>query len=451
MTTVTHHPTNPQTRTPPHDLQAEQAVLGSMLLSSTAAGEALEHVTGGEFYQPAHEAIFDTMAAMYAAGEAIDGVTLHAALQRNGRLAQLRNGTYITDLMANTPSPASVDYYAGRVRELATKRRMAETGRQVVQLAMSVDAPAKEVVDRAQSAVFEVDPYGGDTSEYVPAGQLAQDTIDYIEALSRGEGEARLSTGLADLDSVLGGLAPGQLAIVGARPGMGKSVLGADIARSAGIHHNVSTLLCSLEMSRTEIMMRLLSAESSVDLNKLKSGDLDERDWERLGKGMNRFRESSLYVTDTPATTPLDVASMARRVRQRHGSIGLIVVDYVQLMHSSKSAKENRQTEVADFSRQLKLLAKELDVPVVALAQLNRGPEHQADKKPSIAHLRESGALEQDADMVLLLHREDANDHESERPGEADIIVAKHRNGPTGTITFAFQGHYSRFADLAKR
>jgi replicative DNA helicase len=275
-----------------------------------------------------------------------------------------------------------------------------------------------------------------------------ESTLDEIEAINNRDGEMiGVPTGFADLDELTNGLHPGQMVIVAARPAMGKSTLGLDFCRAASIHHNMTSVIFSLEMTRNEITMRLLSAEAKIPLNHMRNGNMNDDDWTRLARKMGEVSSSPLFIDDSPNMTMMEIRAKARRLKQRHG-LRLIVIDYMQLMTSGKKV-ESRQLEVSEFSRQIKLLAKELELPVVALSQLNRGPEQRSDKRPMMSDLRESGSLEQDADMVILLHREDVYERESARPGEADLIVAKHRNGPTREITVAFQGHYSRFVDMA--
>ena len=270
-----------------------------------------------------------------------------------------------------------------------------------------------------------------------------------IEAISnRGGNMVGVPTGFADLDSLTNGLHAGQLIILAARPALGKSTLALDIARTASIKHSLTSVIFSLEMSRNEIIMRLLSAEAQVALHHMRAGSMSDNDWTKLATKMGSVSEAPLFIDDSPNLTMMEIRAKCRRLKQRH-DLRLVVVDYMQLMTSGKRV-ESRQQEVSEFSRSLKLLAKELQVPVIAVSQLNRGPEQRTDKRPMLSDLRESGSLEQDADMVILLHRDDAYERESPRAGEADFIVAKHRNGPTSTITVAFQGHYSRFVDMAQ-
>ncbi|HEU4567093.1 MAG TPA: replicative DNA helicase, partial [Marmoricola sp.] len=284
--------------------------------------------------------------------------------------------------------------------------------------------------------------------DYAPLSDIMEATLDEIEAISNRDGQmVGVPTGFADLDELTNGLHGGQMVIVAARPAMGKSTLGLDFCRAASIHNNMTSVIFSLEMTKSEITMRLLSAEAKIPLNHIRNGPMHDDDWTKLARKMGEVSGAPMFIDDSPNMTMMEIRAKARRLKQRH-DLKLIVIDYLQLMTSGKKV-ESRQLEVSEFSRQIKLLAKELDVPIVALSQLNRGPEQRSDKRPMMSDLRESGSIEQDADIVMLLHREDAYEKESSRPGEADIIVAKHRNGPTRDVTVLFQGHYSRFVDMA--
>jgi replicative DNA helicase len=327
-------------------------------------------------------------------------------------------------------------------------RRLVEAGTRIVQMGYAGDGDVDMIVDRAQAAIYDVTDRR--TSEdYLSLADIMPGTLEEIDAIaSRGGQLSGVPTGFADLDAVTNGLHGGQMIVVAARPAIGKSTLGLDLARSASIHHGLTSAIFSLEMSRNEIAMRLLSAEASIALNHLRSGTMSDADWQKLARKMASVSEAPLFIDDSPNMTMMEIRAKCRRLKQRH-DLRLVVIDYLQLMSSGKKV-ESRQQEVSEFSRSLKLLAKELEVPVVAISQLNRGAEQRTDKKPMMSDLRESGSIEQDADMVLLLHREDAYERESPRAGEADFILAKHRNGPTANITVAFQGHYSRFVDMAQ-
>ena len=347
------------------------------------------------------------------------------------------------------PTAANAGYYARIVRERAILRRLVEAGTRIVQMGYAADGgDVDEVVDRAQAEVYEVTERR--TSEdYLPLAEIMEGTLDEIEAIaSHGGAMSGVPTGFADLDALTNGLHAGQMIVVAARPAIGKSTLGLDFARSASIKHGMTSVVFSLEMGRNEIVMRLLSAEARVPLHHMRSGTMTDDDWQRLARRMGEVTDAPLFIDDSPNMSMMEIRAKCRRLKQRH-DLRLVVIDYLQLMSSGKRV-ESRQQEVSEFSRSLKLLAKELEVPVIAICQLNRGAETRTDKKPMLSDLRESGAIEQDADIVILLHREDAYERESPRAGEADLIVAKHRNGPTATVTVAFQGHYCRFVDMAQ-
>jgi replicative DNA helicase len=347
------------------------------------------------------------------------------------------------------PTAANAGYYAQIVAERAVLRRLIEAGTRIVQLGYGAATDAgdiDDVVDRAQAAVYDITE-SRTSEDYVRLEQLLQGTMDEIDAIAtRGGVSLGVPSGFAEFDQITNGLQPSQMVTIAARPGVGKSILGLNLARQCSIKGGEASVIFSLEMSKSEITMRLLSAEAKVPLHHMRSGNMSDDDWGRLARRMGEVADAPLYIDDSPNLTMMEIRAKARRLKQRH-NLKLIVVDYLQLMTSGKRV-ESRQMEVSEFSRSLKLLAKELDCPVIAISQLNRGPEQRTDKKPMLSDLRESGAIEQDSDMVILLHREDMYERESPRAGEADLILAKNRNGPTGTVTVAFQGHYQRFVDM---
>jgi replicative DNA helicase len=434
-------------RTPPHDVAAEQCVLGGMLLSKDAISDVVEVIRPADHYRPAHQLIHEAILDLYSRGEPADAITVANELTRRAEITRVGGAPYLHTLISSVPTAANAGYYARIVRERAILRRLVEAGTRIVQYGYAGDADADELVDRAQAEVYAVTDKRS-SEDYAPLSAIMESALDEIEAINNRDGEmVGVPTGFADLDELTNGLHPGQMVIVAARPAMGKSTLGLDFCRAASIHHNMASVIFSLEMTRNEITMRLLSAEAKIPLNHMRNGNMNDDDWTRLARKMGEVSSSPLFIDDSPNMTMMEIRAKARRLKQRH-DLRLIVIDYMQLMTSGKKV-ESRQLEVSEFSRQIKLLAKELEVPVVALSQLNRGPEQRSDKRPMMSDLRESGSLEQDADMVILLHREDVYERESTRPGEADLIVAKHRNGPTRDITVAFQGHYSRFVDMA--
>jgi len=434
-------------RTPPHDLLAEQSAIGGMLLSKDAVADVLETVRGADFYVPKHEIIFDAILTLYSHGEPTDVIAVTDQLTKNGNLQRAGGPEYLHTLTGLVPTAANAGYYAQIVAEKAVLRRLVEAGTRIVQMGYASEGEVTDLVNHAQAEIYGV-AGGVQAEDYVPLVQAIEAATEEIEhASGRGDQMVGVPTGFSELDEMTNGLHPGQLILIAARPALGKSTLALDFARAASITHGLPSVFFSLEMGRSEIAMRLLSAESNIFLQKLRKGDVRSEDWTTLASTRGRIADAPLYIDDSPNMTLVEIRAKCRRLKQQVG-LKLIVIDYLQLMTSGKKV-ESRQQEVSEFSRALKLLAKELQVPVIALSQLNRGPEQRVDKKPQIADLRESGSLEQDADMVILLHRESAYDKESSRPGEADLIVAKHRNGPTGTVTVAFQGAFSRFADMA--
>jgi replicative DNA helicase len=440
-------------RTPPQAIDAERSVLGAMMLSKDAIADVVEVLRPDDFYYPANQLVYDSILDLYARGEPADAVTVSAELTRAGQLARAGGAPYLHTLISMVPTAANAGYYAQIVAERATLRRLVVAGTRIVQMgydtasgSADVVGSVDDVVDRAQAEVYDVTERRL-SEDYIHIESLLQPTLDEIEKISATGGIGTgIPTGFAKLDEITNGLHPGQMITVAGRPGSGKSTIALDIARSAAVRHAKPTVIFSLEMGRLEIMMRLFSAESQVALQSMRSGHMSDQDWTRLARRTSELAGAPLFIDDSPNLTMMEIRAKARRLRQRQ-DLQLIVIDYLQLMTSGKRV-ESRQQEVSEFSRAMKLLAKELDVPVIALSQLNRGPEQRTDKKPMLADLRESGSIEQDSDMVLLVHRPDLYEQETERSGEADLIIAKHRNGPTGTVSVAFQGRYSRFADM---
>jgi replicative DNA helicase len=441
-------------RTPPQSIEAEQSVLGAMMLSKDAIADVVEVLRPNDFYRPAHQVIYDSVLDLYGRGEPADAVTVSAELTRNGQLMRVGGAPYLHTLISLVPTAANAGYYAEIVAERATLRRLVLAGTRIVQMgyetasgsATDITGTVDDVVDRAQAEIYEVTERR--TSEdYVHIESLLQPTLDEIDKISSTGGIGTgIPTGFHQLDEYTNGLHPGQMITVAGRPGSGKSTLALDFARSAAVKNGKPAVIFSLEMSKIEIMMRMFSAEATVSLANMRSGHMSDQDWTRLARRSSELAEAPLFIDDSPNLTMMEIRAKARRLRQRH-DLELVVIDYLQLMTSGKRV-ESRQQEVSEFSRAVKLLAKELEVPVVVLSQLNRGPEQRTDKKPMLSDLRESGSIEQDSDVVLLVHRPDLYEPETERAGEADLIIAKHRNGPTATCAVAFQGRYSRFADM---
>ena len=434
-------------RVPPHDLLAEQSTLGGMLLSADAVADVTETVRGIDFYLPKHELIFDAVLALYSHGEPTDVIAVTDELSKTGQLSRAGGPEYLHQLTSFVPTAANAGYYATIVAERALLRRLVEAGTRIAQMGYAAEGEALDLVNSAQAEIYSVTG-SVETEDYVGLDQAVKVAIDEIEAAEGKDGSMTgVPTGFSELDDLTNGLHPGQMVIVAARPALGKSTLALDFARAAAIKNKMPTIFFSLEMGRAEIAMRLLSAESSVPLQAMRKGNVDRQDWARIAMRRGDINDAPLFIDDSPNMTLVEIRAKCRKLKQRVG-LKMVVIDYLQLMTSGKRV-ESRQQEVSEFSRALKLLAKELQVPVVALSQLNRGPEQRSDKLPALSDLRESGSIEQDADVVILLHRESTYEKENPRAGEADLIVAKHRNGPTRTVTVSFQGHFSRFTDMA--
>ena len=434
-------------RTMPHDDVAEQSVLGGMLLSKDAIADVVESLRASDFYKPAHETIYEAILSLYGHGSPADVITVADELKKRGELTRVGGASYIHTLIASVPTAANAQYYAEIVKEHAIMRRLIEAGTKIAQLGYANETEVDTLVDQAQAEIYAVTD-GNAKEDYVSFSEALEETINEIDANSnRPDGVYGVPTDFIEFDELTGGLHGGQMIVIAARPGVGKSTLALDIARSASIHHQMTTVFFSLEMSRTELAMRILSAEGKISMGLLKKGDLDTEGWTNLATLQGRIDSAPLFIDDSPNMTLMEIRAKCRRLKQRN-DLKLVVLDYLQLMSSGKKV-ESRQQEVSEFSRSLKLLAKELDVPVIALSQLNRGSEQRTDKRPMVSDLRESGSIEQDADMVILLHREDMYNPESDRVGEADMIIAKHRGGPTRTIPLAFSGKYSRFNNMA--
>ncbi len=434
-------------RVPPQDLNAEQSVLGGMLLSKDAIADCVEGLRGTDFYRPAHELIYDAILDLYGRGEPADAITVSDELTKRGDLQRIGGQAYLHTLIQAVPTAANAGYYAEIVSERAVLRRLVEAGTRIVQLGYQQgNGDVEDIVNAAQAEVYAVaDKRGGE--DYVALGDVLEETLNEIEVAAGRDASEMIGvpTGFIELDELTHGLHPGQMIVLAARPAVGKSTMGLDIARSAAIKHKQATAIFSLEMSRSEITMRCLSAEAQIQLQDLRKGTIGDAGWKKLARIMGQISDSPLFIDDSPNMSLMEIRAKCRRLKQQH-NLKLVIIDYLQLMSSGKKV-ESRQQEVSEFSRALKLLAKELEVPVIAISQLNRGSEQRADKRPAMSDLRESGSIEQDADMVILLHREPKLEG---REGEVDVIVAKHRNGPTKDMVLAFQGHYARFANMAQ-
>lgn len=436
-------------RVPPHNLDAEESLLGALLLSRDAVGVAAElGVEPGDFYKPAHQHIYEAIKALSGIGQPVDPVTVGDELRRIGLLDEVGGPALLLDLQNATPAISNAARYARIVQDTAMLRRLIGVASQIAELAYNEPDDVTKAIDEAESKVFEVaERRVVDSTRQL--SDLLSHTMDQLqETFERGSAITGTATGYHDLDELLSGLQPSTLVIVGARPAMGKSAFGLGMATHVAQSTNQPVLFFSLEMGHAELAQRVLAAEARVDSQKLRTGRLSETDWSKIGRAIGRL-EVPLHLDDNPSVTVMEIRAKARRIKARYGALGLIVVDYLQLMQGRTTA-ENRQLEVSEISRNLKILARELEVPIVALSQLSRNLETRADKRPMLADLRESGSLEQDADVVMFLYRDEVYHPDSPDKGSAEVIVAKHRSGPIGTRRLVFLGPYTRFDNAAR-
>ncbi|MFD0078494.1 replicative DNA helicase [Streptomyces sp. NPDC127166] len=437
---------------PPHDLGMEKTVLRAMLRSPESIADIVGVLTEHDFYRPAHALIYTAALAVYARDETPDPLTVGAELDKQDQLAMAGGNIYLHTLASGPAKSHTWTASAERVQALAVLRRTREATAHIDNLIADADpANLDHLIDTVQAEIHAATLR--DRTRIPPdrvLGDIMEDTLDAIEAIgSRGGGPHGIPTGFTDLDSLTGGFQPGQLIVVAARPAMGTSTLVLDFLRSAAIKHNLPTALFSLESRRTEVSMRLLCAESRVALHHMRSGTMTDEDWTRLARRMPDVSQAPLFVQDDHYTGFSDLRAHCRRLHARHG-LRLVAIDDLQHLTYGTRRLSSRYEEISEIARCLKHLAMELEIPIITISTLNRGPEQRVDKKPMLADLRDSGAIEDNADIVILLHREDAYERETPRAGEADLIVAKHRYGPTATITTAFQGHYGRFVEMAQ-
>jgi replicative DNA helicase len=434
-------------RVPPHNLEAEESVLGAMMLSADAIADVIEVLKAGDFYRSAHGRVFDTLLAIYARGESVDAITAKEELTRRGILEEVGGPLAVADLVERVPTPASAGYYARIVAQHALLRRLIDAAARIMESAYSVPQDPEGAADQAEALIYAVARHD-EKDQVVSVRELVDQAMVDLEHIQQRQGAfAGVPTGFSDLDTLLSGLQPGNLLVVAARPGVGKSSFVTNLARNVAVDANAPVAMFSLEMSRWEIGMRLLCGEARVPWDRVRAGRVAAEDWSRIVEAAETLHQAPLFIVDAGNVTIVDIRARARRLRSSPRGLGLIIVDYLQLM-SHHGRVESRQQEVAEISRSLKLLAKELEIPVIAVSQLNRDPERRQDKRPQLADLRESGAIEQDSDVVMFIHRDDSAE-DLTRKGTADLIVAKHRNGPTDTIKLTFLPHLTQFRNYA--
>lgn len=434
---------------PPHSVEAEQSVLGAVMLSGEAAAIAVEKLRAEDFYRPAHQSIFEAVLALFDGDQAIDAITVSDWLRRNGALERVGGIATLNDLMDSVPATSNIGYYVDIVDETAARRRLMRAGSEVGQLAMRSEDPIDEILNAAEAEVFKVaDRRVGEGLSRL--GPMLQDTLEKIEELgTRGGDITGVPTGFKDLDKKLAGLHPANLVVIAARPSMGKSSLAINIAQHVA-EQGKPVALFTLEMSREEVVQRILSSMASVDSHRLRTGQLTPEMWQRIARESSRLYEMPFFVDDSADLTVTSIRAKCRRLKRKHKEIGLVVVDYMQLMQGP-TRSDNRQQEIAEISRSLKNLARELEVPVIALSQLNRQLEQRENKRPRLGDLRESGAIEQDADIVLFIYRDEAyDDRNPETRGLAEVNIAKHRAGGTGTVMMTFAAEFTRFRNFTR-
>ncbi len=437
-------------RVPPHSVEAEQAVLGGLLLDNSTWDAIADRLTAEDFYRRDHQQIFSAIAELAGRSEPADAVTLAEYLAAKGEAEDTGGLAYLAGLARETPTAANIRAYADIVRERSLLRHLIRVSGEIAASAYASEGrPAKDLVDEAERLVFQIAEAGRRTgSGFVALKDILGETIDRLDMLHENQGQLTgISTGYTDLDRMTAGLQPGDLVIVAGRPSMGKTTFALNIGENAAISAGVPVAVFSMEMSREQLSMRMISSLGRVDQSHLRTGMFGDEDWARINGAIAQMKTAPIYIDDSGALTPTEVRARARRLSRERG-LGLIIVDYLQLMQVP-GTKENRATEISEISRSLKALAKELRVPVIALSQLNRGVEQRTDKKPVMSDLRESGAIEQDADVIMLIYREEVYDQDTPRKGIADIIVAKQRNGPTGEVHLTFLGKYTRFENMA--
>ena len=435
---------------PPQDLDAEESVLGAMLLNEQAVLAVSEIISDpGDFYREAHGTVYRAILALLARSEPIDAVTVSDELERMGAIEDVGGRGFVFGLSSSVTVATNARSHAQIVHDLAVLRRVAAAGLEIAELGYGRQGDVRDILDRAEAAIFDVSQ-ARTTSEIVPIAGLLGDEVQRIEAAAEHRGLTGAPSGLRDLDKITSGFQKSNLIILAARPAMGKTSMALGIARHLGVAAQVPVVVFSLEMSREEVAQRFISTEAKVDSTRMRSGDVREEDWTRIVDACNRLSGAPIYVDDTAGINLMEIRSKTRRLKMREPDLGLVIVDYLQLM-SSGSNEENRVQEISQISRQLKVLARDLDVPVIALSQLSRAVESRTDKRPLLSDLRESGSIEQDADVVMFIYRDDYyNKEASEKPGQAELIVAKHRNGAVGHVDLAFMPHFTTFADLAR-
>ena len=437
-------------RIPPQNIEAEQAVLGAMLIKKEAISEVVTILIGTDFYRDAHRIIFDAMLELFNKNEAVDLITITEQLRKNEQLEKVGGIAYVTSLANSVPTAANIEYHAKIVKEKGQLRHLINSATAIAGMGYEDNENVIDVMDKAEKMILEVAAKRGG-GDFTPIKNILLDTFSKIEVLYASKGGITgTPTGFKDLDKLTSGLQPSDLILVAARPSMGKTAFTLNLATHIAVREKKAVAFFSLEMSKEQLVQRMLCSEGAIDSQRLRIGELDDKDWGKLISAADRLSTAPIFIDDTAGITVMELRSKARRLKTEY-DLKLIVIDYLQLMQGSSSkGGDNRQQEISEISRSLKALARELNVPVIALSQLSRSVESRQVKKPMLSDLRESGSLEQDADIVMFLYREDYYDPDTENKNITDVIIAKHRNGPVDTVQLFFHKQFTKFADLSR-
>jgi len=435
-------------RIPPNNIEAEQSVLGAMLLDKEAISTATEFITGDDFYREAHKEIFEAIVDIYNRGEPVDLITLTEKLKTRNTLEAVGGITFLTNLMDAVPTTHNVKYYPKIVEDKSLLRKLIKSSNEIIQKSYQAEEDIGEIIDDAEKGIFNIS-LNRSTQGFVHLKNILNANFDRIEQLYLNKGKITgVPTGFHDLDNKLSGLQKSDLILIAARPSMGKSSFMMNIVQHAAVREKITTAIFSLEMSKEQLTQRLLCSEALIDAHRLRIGDINEDEWVKLARAMGPLSEAPIYIDDTPSISITEMRAKCRRLKLEH-DLGLIVIDYLQLMQGKGNA-ESRQQEISEISRSLKALAREINVPVVALSQLSRAPEMRADHKPVLSDLRESGAIEQDADVVMFLYRDEYYHPDTEKKNIGEVNIAKQRNGPTGTVELIWLGQFTKFVNKEK-
>lgn len=435
-------------RIPPHSVESEQSILGSIILDKDAIITVAEIINSSDFYKEAHKIIYESMLKLNSNNEPIDLITLIEELRKEGHLDSIGGISYLTSLSTIVPTTSNVKYYANIVKEKSVKRKLIKASNEIINLGYDASADVQEILDKAEKNIFDISQEkSGDDIQ--PINLVLQDTFDMIEMLCTQKNDVTgITTGFTDLNKKINGLQRTDLILLAARPAMGKTAFSLNLVQNAALKGDASVAVFSLEMSKEQLVQRILSSQSNVELSKIKTGTLGESDWPRIIDAMALLSEANIFIDDTPGIKISEIRSKCRKLKIEKG-LDLIMIDYLQLMEG-EGKNENRQQEIAKISRSLKILAKELDCPVIALSQLSRSPELRKDHRPILSDLRESGSIEQDADIVMFLYRDEYYHEDSEKKNIGEIIVAKNRHGETGSVELVWFGQVQKFADKVR-